>query len=190
MKRSFVTFTIFLTICFISSSCQIIKRIRAPKKIEKEIVEKTYQKDGVGFSYPDDWFVNEDEISEKNVRTVVIMDYYTSHFRIRVFPLETDINLRKYVENTDQNFRENMPVIAVSEGKISEVTREIQGKPYDGLRLQRITSFNGTNVPQTTDFFLAQNRKYKVVFSIEAVNDEWKVADKEFQLILDSLKFE
>ncbi len=190
MKRFLVTFTFFLTICFLSSSCQLIKRIRASKKVEKEIVEKTYQKDGLVFSYPDNWFINEDKTSEKNVRTVVIVDYYTSVCRIRVFPLETNLNLRKYAENVDKNLRENMPVIDASEGRVGNTTREFQGKTYDGIRLKRLFSFLGTNASHTTDFFLAQNKKYKVVMSIEAVDQEWKAADKEFQLILDSLRFE
>jgi len=53
-----------------------------------------------------------------------------------------------------------------------------------------LISLFGTKVPHTTDFFLVQNKKYKVVISVEAVNEEWKAADKEFQLILDSLNFE
>ena len=188
MKRSFSIFAIFLTICFFCSSCQWVKRARSGEKVEKEIVEKTYLKDGLAFFYPNDWIINEDKVSEKNVRTVEIVDYHTSICRIRVFPLETSINLRKYAENTDKNLRENMPVIEVSEGAIEDTTRKFQGKAFPGIRLTRSFSFYGTNTAHTTEFYLAQNRKYKVVISVEAVDQEWNAADKEFQMILDSLK--
>ena len=110
--------------------------------------------------------------------------------RVRIFPLETNINLRQYAENIDKNLRENIPIVDASEGEIGNVSREIQGKIHNGIRVKRLFSFYGTSMPHTTDFFLAQNRKYKVLVSIEAVDQEWKASDKEFQLILDSLKFE
>jgi hypothetical protein len=179
-----------LFIVFFPSACNLVERIRAPEKVEREIVAKTYQKDGLVFFYPDGWWISKDEISEKNVRTIVVVDYYTSVCRVRIFPLETNINLRKYAENIDKNLRENIPIVDASEGEIGNVSREIQGKIHNGIRVKRLFSFYGTSMLHTTDFFLAQNRKYKVLVSIEAVDQEWKASDKEFQLILDSLKFE
>jgi len=51
------------------TGCDIAERIIDPvKKERKVLVNKVYEKDGLSFSYPDNWTVTEDSIIENGIR--------------------------------------------------------------------------------------------------------------------------
>jgi len=182
---------LFVTICFVSMSCKIAEKIINPvKKEQKEIVKKIYEKNGLSFSYPSNWQVTADEILEEGVRNVNIEDSDSSLFIITMFPSEFSVDLDEHAESFKKNLPSNIPVGKLSEAKTTITSRIINDQNYKGVRQRYSISLLGEVIPHTVDFFLVNGEKFNVVLTIQAPDEDWKAAEKEFQVISDSLKFE
>src|SRR5687768_13562211 len=120
MKHKTLLWLIFFTIaCFTSSSCQTVKNGHPSTKVEKEIVEKDYEKYGINFSYPEDWQIVEDKVSENNVIHIAVADAPYCFVRFKVFSSEIPINLRREAENTDKKLQAKMPAEKTFEERVS-----------------------------------------------------------------------
>ncbi len=191
MKRKTIFWTLFFTIaCFTSSSCQTVKYGHPGTKVEKEIIEKVYEKNGIKFSYPEHWQIVQDNISENNVMMIAVADAPFCFIKIKVFSSEIPMDLRKEAESVDKKLQKTLPVEKSFEDRVSSISRIFQGKNHEGIRLKSSFSDSERIIPDTTDFFVLEGKKSKALITINADDADWKVADKEFQFILDSLKFE
>ena len=191
MKRRSIIWLIFFTIaCFASSSCQTVKYGHPGTKVEKEIVGKLYEKNGVKFSYPKDWQIVEDKISENETILITITDLPFCVVTIKIFSSEILIDLRKEAEGVDKKLRTKMSVEKAFEDRVSDISRKFQGRNQEGVRLKSSFSNDVSTIPDTTDFFLIRSEKSNALIMINSDDADWKTADKEFQFILDSLKFE
>lgn len=191
MKRKSIFWLLFLTIaCFTSSSCQTMKYGHPGTKLEKEIVGKNYDKNGVKFSYPKDWQIVEDEISEKGGILILIADAPFCFVSIKIYSSEISMDLIKGAKYFDKKLQAKMPTGKSFEDRASSVSRNFQGQNREGVRLKSSFSNSDANIPSTTDYFLIERQKSKTLIIISADDADWKAADKEFQLILDTLKFE
>ena len=189
MKRTSLIWLIFFTIaCSASSSCQTVKYGHPGIKVEKEIVGKIYDKNGVKFSYPKDWQIVEDKISDKGNILISIADAPFCLVNIKVISSEIPMDLKREAEYVDKKMQRS--VEKPFGDRTSSINRNFQGRNYEGIRLKSSFSTPDATVPDTTDFFVIEGQKSNALVIISADDADWKVADKEFQFILDSLKFE
>ena len=191
MKQRSIFWLIFFTIaCSLSSSCQTVKYGHPGTKKEKEIVGKIYDKNGVKFSYPEYWQIVEDSISENNVIHIVITNAPFCFVRFKIFSSEINLDLRKEAERTDKKLQAKTPNEKTFEERVSSVDRNIQGQNHEVIRLKSSFINSDATIPDTTDFVVIEGKKMKALVIINSDDADWKVADKEFQFILDSLRFE
>jgi len=185
-------FLIFiLTVSFAAASCQMVEKIiDSKKKARKGIVSKVYARDGLSFSYPDNWQITEDKISEKGLRHVSIEDADNSVIVISLIPTGLTLDLNEYAENFKNDLPGNTPLGEISQTKLSPATRLMKGQLYSGFQLNYIISLVGQSVPHTTYFFLNEGQRSKTLLTIQAPDEDLLAAEKEFQVILDSLKAE
>ena len=171
-------------------SCARIEKVVDPRKKERnEITTKNYEKDGLSFAHPDNWRVT-DDIVNSGPRLVNVEDSDNSLFVITLLPPNGDVDLDAYAENFTTNVSKNMPVGNVSEPKKSIVNRTIDNKDHDGIQYKYSIVLLGQNVPHTANFFVVELRKSTAIIMIQAPDEDWKAADKEFQVIFDSLRFD
>lgn len=191
MKQKILLGLILFTIaCFTSASCQTVKNGRPGKKVEKVIVEKVYEKNGVKFSYPEDWQIVEDKIFESRTILVSIADTPFCFVTIKIISSEIPIDLRKEALSVDKKMQTKMSVEKAFEERASNISRNFQGLNHEGVRLKSSFSTDVATISDTTDFFLIKGQKSNALIIINSDDADWKTADKEFQFILDSLKFE
>lgn len=182
---------IFIAIaCFTSSSCQTVKYGHPGTKAERKIVEKVYEKNGVGFLYPKDWQIVEDKIFESKTILISIADAPFCVVTIKIISSEIPIDLRKEAESVDKKLQTKMPVEKAFEDRVSNISRNFQGRNQEGIRLKSSFSTDVATIPDTTDFLLIKGQKSNALIILNSDDADWKTADKEFQFILDSLKFE
>ncbi len=162
----------------------------AGKKLEKTIVEKVYEKNGVKFSYPKDWQIVEDKISENRVTLITVADAPYCLVSIKVFSSEIPVDLRREAKYFDKKLQAKTPVEKPFEDRVSSINKNFQSQKHEGIRLKSSFSTSDVTIPDTTDFFVVEGQKSKALIIINAKDADWKVSDKEFQFILDSLKFE
>ena len=189
MKISSIVWLIILVIaCSVASSCQTVKYGHPGTKLEKEIIGKSYDGKGVKFSYPKDWKIIEDEISDKGSILFSIADVPFCLVKIKVISSEIQMDLRREAEYIDKKLQRS--VEKTFEDRTSIINRNFQGQNHEGIRLKSSFSTTKATIPDTTDFFILEGQKTKALIIISADDADWKVADKEFQFVLDSLKIE
>ena len=189
MKLRAIFWLLFFTIvCSTSSSCQAVKYGHPGTKVEKEIIGKIYDKNGVKFSYPKDWEIVEDKISEKGGILISLVDVPFCLINIKVYSSEIQMDLRREAEYVDKKMQRS--VEKAFGDRTSTIDRNFQGQNREGMRLKGSFSTPDVTLPDTTDFFIIEGQKSKALIIINAGDADWKVADKEFQFILDSLKFD
>lgn len=176
-------------VCFVVSSCQSPSHGTPGTKAEKEIVGKLYEKNGIKFSYPEYWKIFEETSSDKE-RTVVIADAPYCFIRIRILSGDRSIDLEKEVVNTAEKMQSKLPAGIGFKDNFETINRTFQGQQFEGIRLKGSFSTADAVIPDTTDFFLIEKAKSKAVIVINADDADWKVADKEFQFVLNSLSFD
>jgi len=190
MKKAKIILLFIVTICFVSTSCQVVEKIINPvKKERKEIVKKVYEKNGLSFSHPDNWKVTEDSILAEGTRYINVEDSDNSLFIITLFGTDSYVDLKEHVENFKKTLPAQIPIGKIIQGTTTETTRLIKGKNYTGIRQKYSISLASEIVPHTTDFFLINGENLDAVVTIQAPDEDWKAAEKEFQVIFDSLKF-
>ena len=172
--------------CVVVVSCQNLRYGHPGTKVRKEIVEAQYDKSGVKFSFPAYWTVTEDKAYGENERQLVVADLPFSFVRIRIIAGQKPVDLRREVENVDSKIQPTTP--RGEGGRITEINRTFQGQDHKGLRLKESYSDKEGSVGDTTDFFLVQSSKAQVLIILNADDADWNASDKEFQLLLDSLK--
>jgi hypothetical protein len=189
MKLRAIFWLVFFTIaCSTSSSCQAVKYGHPGTKVEKEIIGKIYDKNGVKFSYPKDWQIVEDKISETGGILIQVVDVPFCLVNIKVYSSELQMDLRREAENVDKKMQRS--VEKPFGDRTSSINRNFRGQNREGIRLRSSFSTSYVTLPDTTDFFIIEGQKSKALIIISAGDADWKVADKEFQFILDSLKFD
>ncbi len=187
-QRSIFWLIIFTTVCSASSACQTVKYGHPGTKVEKEIVGKIYDKNGVKFLYPKDWQIVEDKISEKGSILASLADAPFCLVNIKVISSEIPMDLRREAEYADKKMQRS---VEKSFGdRTSGINRNFQGRNHEGIRLKSSFSTDVATIPDTTDFFLIKGQKSNALVIINSDDADWKTANKEFQFILDSLKFE
>ncbi len=184
------TLSIFIiAICFGLASCQSVEKIiDSNKNPQKEFVTKVYEKNGLSFSYANNWRISEDTVLEDGIRLVQVEDSDNTLFVITIPKLGNTINLGEYSENFMKNLTSEIPIGKISKVRNSEVNRTIDNQQYTGIRKKFSMTLLGENIPHITDFFLITQQDADTVITIQVPEEDWNVADTEIQIIADSLK--
>jgi hypothetical protein len=182
---------VIVLIALVAAGCNAVEKIIDPvKKERKQIVKKEYRKDGLSFSYPDNWRITEDTIIDQGIRHVNIEDSDNSLFIVQIMSFEMTVDLEEYADTFVKDIAAKIPVGNIS-GVTSEVTnRSISGRNYDGVRRRYSMSLLGETVSHTVDFFLIESENSRTLLTIQAPDEDRKAAEPEFKVISDSLKFE
>lgn len=180
-----------LILCFIAIGCQFVESIINPIKPERnELTLKEYLKDGLSFSYPDNWSVNDDKKMENGVRFVTFEDNYNSVFMVTGFPSKFSINLEDYVKKFNEESFELVPIGKVTIVEELDVTRTIKNSEQQGKRLRYSITLLGETVPHISDFFKLEGDELTTIVVMQTATENRNGAEKEFQVMLDSLKFD
>lgn len=191
MRRNSSNILILILILFVTTACGLVEKIVDPAKtVQKEIATKLYDKDGLRFSYPDNWKVTEDEVLENGLRYVNVEDDDNTVFILSMFTAEDPMDLDEYAENIATGMPEEVSIGKLSEVKKEIAIRMIAGKNTQGIRHKFSISILGEVAPHTRDFFRIDGATYAPIIMIQAPDEDWNAANKEFQVIFDSLKFE
>ncbi|MDQ3130169.1 MAG: hypothetical protein M3Q99_05345 [Acidobacteriota bacterium] len=184
------TISLFIiAICFGLASCQSVEKIiDSNKKPQKEFVTKVYEKNELNFSYGDNWRISEDTILEDGIRFVQVEDSDNTLFIITIPKSGNTIDLGEYSENFIKGLASEIPIGKITKVKSSKVNRIINNKQYTGIRKNFSIALLGEDIPHTSDFFLITQQDTDAVITIQAPDEDLNVADKEIQVIADSLK--
>lgn len=189
MNRAKIFLFFTLAICIAALACQSVEKIiDARKKPQKEIITKVYEKNGLSFSFPNNWQITEDTILEDGRRLVNIEDSDDTLFIITLLKSGYSIDLGEYSEDFIKGLASNIPIGKVSMVKSSEADRIINDQKYKGIRKKYSVTLVGEDIPHTIDFFLITQQDADAVIIIQAPDEDWSIADKEIQIIADSLK--
>lgn len=183
--------TIFaIAVCFLAASCEFAgKLINPQKKLRANIVTKVYEKDGLSFSYPDNWRVTEDTILEGATRYLTLEDADNSVFIITLPEAGYTMDLDEYSGNFIDVLKKEVPFgEVVGEGSV-EINRIIQGESLKGVRKNFSIKLLGEKVPHTTDFFSVTQGDRQALIAVQSPDEDLKAADPEFEVIFNSLKF-
>ncbi|CAN5470715.1 hypothetical protein BH20ACI1_BH20ACI1_20630 [soil metagenome] len=179
-----------LAICFVSTACQSIEKIiDSRKKPQKEIVTKVYEKNGLSFSHPNNWKVTEDSFLDDGRRIINVEDSDNTLFIITLLKPGHTIDLKEYSEDFIKGMASDIPLGKIAEVKDDEANRTINNQNYLGIRKRFSITLLGENVPHTIDFFLVTQQENDAVIVISAPDEDLKVAEKEIQIIADSITF-
>ena len=107
-SKTILGFILIAITCFTSSSCQTVKYGHPGTKVEKKIVEKVYEKNGVKFSYPEDWQIVEDKISEKGSILISIADAPFCLVNIKLLSSEVSMDLKREAEYVDKKMQKSV----------------------------------------------------------------------------------
>jgi hypothetical protein len=190
MDRKTIIFFL-LIICSMTISCQIVEQAVNPvKKESKSITKKSYNKDRLSFSYPDNWKITEDTLLEDKSRIVVLEDSYSGAFAVSLPESGYALELKEYADNYITGLKAEMPIGKTSDIQTFDIEKEIKGEKYNGIRKRFDVIFLGVNVPHTTDFYLVSKEDTGAIIMLQAADEDWKASEKEFQIMIDSLDFE
>jgi hypothetical protein len=182
---------LFLTIfCVSFTSCQLVRTLLNDKKSERTFTTKTYEQRGFSVSHPDNWNITEDEDIEGGTRYINIEDADNTVFIVTLFPTDFETDLKQYAENIKRDLPTNIQVGEVSATRESDTSRNILGKHENGIRHNFSLTFVGQKTPHTREFFKIEVGKSDAVVMIQAPDEDWQAAEKEFKVMFDSLKFE
>lgn len=190
MQRRALDIAILGLVCFICISCQFVEKlIDDKKKVRAEITTKSYSKDGFSFTHPDNWTITEDAIQEGDIRVVDAEDADNSLFIISLVSKDNTFDLDEQVQYFKKGFGKNLPIGKVEGMVASNISRVINGTERSGRRLKFAISLMGEKVPHTTDMFVIEGEKLNALVTLQAPEEDWAAAEKEFQVMLDSLRF-
>ncbi len=180
-----------LILVFSQAACTVVGKIIDPvKKERKAIVTKQYEKDGLSFSYPDNWHITEDAPIENGIRHVNVEDADSSLFILNIMSSEFEVDLEEYATNFVKDLPANLPVGKVVKVEGGITSRVVSNKNYEGVRRRYSISILGEIVPHTADFFLITSEKTNALVMVISPDEDWNAAEKEFQVISDSLGLE
>ena len=176
MKSILLLITLF---CFSLISCWKPENIT----VAQEKKENSYEKDGISFSYPNKWKIKHDEVISGLGRVIAVQDSNESIFIISIFPSEVNLNLDEYAKDLEAVWKSKVKDGKDLEFETSDVSRNIFLKTTKGKRLK----FLFEKIPYTQDLFLVSGKKKLAAFAIQTTDKNLENADKEFQVIFDSL---
>jgi hypothetical protein len=175
----------------LQTSCAVVQKIIDPVKKERtDLVIKHYDKDGLKFSYPDNWRVTEDTIVENNIRQVYAEDSDSTYLALHIMSSDYEVDMEEHANTLINDVRTKLSI-----GKVVEVTsgtssRQFSGRTYDSVRRVYGVSLLGEIVSHTLDLFLVKTDKTKTLVNIQAPTKDLPAAEKEIQIIADSLRIE
>ena len=180
-----------LILVFSQAACAVVERIANPvKKERKAIVTKQYEKDGLSFAYPDNWQVTEDAPIENGIRHINVEDSDSSLFVLNVMSSEFEVDLDDYATNFVKALPASLPIGKVVKVESGTTSRVVSNKNYEGVRRKYSVSLLSQIVPHTADFFFVTGEKTNALVMMMSPDEDWNAAEKEFQVISDSLRLE
>ncbi len=159
------------------------------KEQKVEIVSQEFSKDGVSFQFPSDWSVAKDSTDDSRIRQILIKDPHYTNFRITVPPERSYIDLGDSVEAYKKNFRENMRAGNPTAFETTISLRTHAGSKVEGSRL-RFANDIAPNDFHIGELFVIKRGPSNALITISYPETDFVAADREIQLIFESLKFE
>lgn len=189
-RRSGTVLLVFLVL--VTASCRAAREIIYPVKSERtEITVREYDRDGVKFSYPDNWKVTDDSVLENGNRFISLEDADDSTLTISLATAGQTFDPEEFATDVVKGIRTDLELAedAVSGG--IGTSRRIGGKTREGSRYRFDRKLLGMEVPFTVDLFLLvrEPEEGDAMILLQAPDQDRKAADKEFQVVLDTLRF-
>jgi hypothetical protein len=149
------------------------------------VIEK-YQQEGVSFSHPRSWTVQDERYAEGKVR-IVTVESLNSGLYIFLVPFDSKMNLDSFALQVSATKQASM-IGKVGERKTLFISRKAEGRLLHGIRHNFSVTLAGETISYSQDFFERTSDKMKVFITIVAPDTEWEQSDKSFTVILDSFR--
>ncbi len=173
---------IFLFVSLIYFSASSCKAAENESHKTRNISEtQHYAKDGLSFSYPSNWRITKDEVYRELGRFVSVADAKDGVFMISLFPAEIPLELGEYADEMKSEWESKAKDV-----QTSEIAASVLLEPTKGIRHR----FLFADTAHTQDIFLVRRSKKIAVLAIQNTDKNWEATNSQFQIILDSLKFD
>lgn len=193
MQNFSQTWLLIVFVALVGSSCKIVDLFIDSTKPELSTIKPVeFKKNGLAFSYADNWTIVEDEIEGDGSGYLKAQDSYSSEFAITVGAEGKDFDLEQFIEADFQkikDFMKTVPTARVSDFKKADASRRINGRSVKGKQLKFTSTVAGYESSLSSEFFLIEVGGRKAVVNVLATEEEWPAALKEFQMILDNIEF-
>ena len=150
---------------------------------------KVYEKDGIRFSYPGDWTLEEDSTID-GLPLLFVESSDSAIFVIFRYPPGSEFQLQEKAEEYSLAITKSSPpgVVFQSTG-FKEVTGKVTGEERQGLREGvRLTAF-GSSSPRQREYFVVQAQSGTALLVSQVSIDDLEEAKTGFQLIKESFRF-
>lgn len=176
--------------CVLAMGCGIVSKLVSPqKKMRASITTKVYEKDGLSFSYADNWKISEDEIVSDRVRYLTVEDADNTVFAVTLFPAGYAMELTEYSDSFMEGLKKEIPYGEIVGLKSGETQRIIGDQMRNGIRRNFTMTLLGEKVPHTTDFYSVAIGEREAIIAIQAPDEDWSAAEPEVDVISKSLTF-
>lgn len=154
---------------------------------------KTYDKKGLRFSYPSDWFVTTDMLLPGNagVREVVISGPDHALLLLFCFPEDTNVSLESFAANAAKG-RDGVVRKKLGGAPFTAraVTARIAGQESPGIEQAFDLEILGQTLPHQASYYLVHVAGFKVVVGAQAAQRHLATVRPSWQKVFDTLALE
>lgn len=156
--------------------------------IEKQ---NQYEKDELSFSYPGNWDVTEDSVTD-GWRIIFIESPGDALMSIEVYANDESFELQEFVELSIDELRSAMPdMLNMSETiAINEIETNLTNSVLNGYRYEFSLSIIGIEVPHVNDNFMFTYKDKTAYISSQVATEDLEKVKNGFQLVLETFDLE
>jgi hypothetical protein len=183
--------TVLFVLAAVALHAGCLQKDRYPlKKARSEIVTRQFDKGGLAFSFPDNWRITRDAMIEDDTRHINVEDGEGTIFMLQIMTSGVGTDLNVTADNVVEEFRSFLPKGRMTDVKTGTAGRSFSGKLQVGVRKTYIAAAQGVKVPFTIDIYTINGVKTRALVVIQSLDDNLAAAEKEIQVIADTLRLE
>ena len=145
---------------------------------------KEYSKDGLSFSIPGNWRVEEDAVNANGTRYVLV-EVPDAVIAVNIYSSERPMPFREYVEEMVES-SSKMKIGSRTRGTVSEVTGSFGGRVLQGYKNEFVVSIAGVGTPHEVEFYSFSSGKQIAYVSSAVAREDLPRIRKGFELMLST----
>ncbi|WP_444995846.1 hypothetical protein [Aliikangiella sp. IMCC44359] len=177
MNKSINAFA-FLLLFFLVAAC-------SEKKADLE-KQKTYEKQGLSFTYPANWKVTEDSVNE-GVRFIFIESPGAAITKIEVYPKEESFDLKEFVKLDIDAIKQGMPgIFDLDDNTMEQIETFINGISFGGYKYEYNVSVVNIDIPHISEFYLYSSELKNAYITNQVAVEDFEKVKEGFRLVLST----
>lgn len=156
---------------------------------------KTYDKDGIYFQYPGNWFIKK-EMSDKKVGLLKFIKLQSKDdivMLIQIFNV-IDIHINKYIDEFIEKRKRDLKnqlvhqmTFVKSYEFFEELEKDIMLKPHRGLKEKFEIKKNEELLRYNCSYFIYQDEYYTIPIVAQCLERDWDIVEPGFDLIYQTI---